>query len=199
MSQTRILELSDAVYTQIQRQAEAAGTSPAHWLAHALEQQYGHGHVWQSALARRTAAEQQVARARFEEHFGEVWTSVTQQVRTTHRSTRILPENMLIRMRRSDAPGYLRTPVPSQPRTDLELAKRLARQKGMPKYQSYIKTLLHEALVKEARQGEDRIGHQITAVGCLSGHDCPGAKTPPGLVAGYEAGNTCRDHAGNAL
>jgi predicted DNA binding CopG/RHH family protein len=37
--------------------------------------------------------------------------------------------------------------------TDLELAKRLARRKGVPKYQSYLKTLLHEALVKEASHG----------------------------------------------
>jgi hypothetical protein len=72
MSQTLILELSDAVYTMIQRQAEAAGTSPAHWLAKTLEQQYGRGHAWQSALAQRTAAEQQAARERFEQHFGEV-------------------------------------------------------------------------------------------------------------------------------
>jgi predicted DNA binding CopG/RHH family protein len=33
---------------------------------------------------------------------------------------------------------------------DLELARRLARRKGIPKYQTYIKTLLHEMLVKEA-------------------------------------------------
>jgi uncharacterized Zn finger protein (UPF0148 family) len=38
------------------------------------------------------------------------------------------------------------------PVTDLELAKRLAKRKGIPKYQSYIKALLHEALVKEASQ-----------------------------------------------
>lgn len=30
MSQTLILELSDEIYTIIQRQAEAAGTAPAH-------------------------------------------------------------------------------------------------------------------------------------------------------------------------
>ena len=34
--------------------------------------------------------------------------------------------------------------------TDLELARKLARRKGVPKYQTYIKTLLHESLVKEA-------------------------------------------------
>jgi hypothetical protein len=33
---------------------------------------------------------------------------------------------------------------------DLELPRRLARRKGIPKYQTYIKTLLHEMLVKEA-------------------------------------------------
>jgi len=36
---------------------------------------------------------------------------------------------------------------------DLELARRLARRKGIPKYQTYIKTLLHEMLVKEAENG----------------------------------------------
>ena len=39
MSQTLILELNDAVYAFIQREAEAAGMSPAHWLAKALERQ----------------------------------------------------------------------------------------------------------------------------------------------------------------
>ena len=72
MSQTLILELSDEVYTTIQRQAEGAGTSLAHWLATTLEQQYGRSHAWHSALQQRTAAEQQAARARFEQHFGEV-------------------------------------------------------------------------------------------------------------------------------
>ena len=73
MSQTLILELSDEVYTTIQRQAEGAGTSPADWLATTLEQQYGRrSQVWHSALQQRTATEQQAARARFEQHFGEV-------------------------------------------------------------------------------------------------------------------------------
>jgi hypothetical protein len=72
MSQTLILELSDKVYTTIQRQAESAGTSPAHWLAITLEQQYGARQAWQSARWPRTAAAQQAARVRFEQHFGEV-------------------------------------------------------------------------------------------------------------------------------
>ena len=72
MSQTLILELSDEVYTTIQRQAESAGTSPTHWLATTLEQQYGPRHTGQSVRQFRTTAEQHAARVRFEQHFGEV-------------------------------------------------------------------------------------------------------------------------------
>jgi hypothetical protein len=72
MSQTLILELSDAVYTIIQRQAQAAGTSPEHWLANTLERQYRPPHTGPSAGVQRTAAEQQAARERFERHFGAV-------------------------------------------------------------------------------------------------------------------------------
>jgi hypothetical protein len=72
MSQTLIIELSDEVYTTIQRQAESAGTSPAHWLATTLEQQYGPRHAWQDARRPHTTAEQDAARVRFEQHFGEV-------------------------------------------------------------------------------------------------------------------------------
>jgi uncharacterized Zn finger protein (UPF0148 family) len=36
--------------------------------------------------------------------------------------------------------------------SDLELARKLARRKGVPKYQTYIKTLLHEALTKESQE-----------------------------------------------
>jgi predicted DNA binding CopG/RHH family protein len=42
----------------------------------------------------------------------------------------------------------LRLPV-----SDLELARKIARRKGIPKYQTYIKTLLHKMLVKEAENG----------------------------------------------
>ena len=34
--------------------------------------------------------------------------------------------------------------------SDLDLARKIARHKGIPKYQTYIKTLLHKMLVKEA-------------------------------------------------
>jgi len=64
MSQTLILELSDEVYTTIQRQTESAKTSPAHWLAITLEQQYGPQHAGQSARRPRTAAEQHAAQQR---------------------------------------------------------------------------------------------------------------------------------------
>jgi hypothetical protein len=72
MSQTLIIKLSDEVYAMIQRQAEEAGTSPADWLANALELQYGRVRAWQRGLTQRTAAEQQTARERFERHFGEL-------------------------------------------------------------------------------------------------------------------------------
>jgi hypothetical protein len=72
MGQTLILELSDEIYTIIQRQAEAAGTTPAHWLVKILEQQYGPPHTRQRVEAWHTAAEQQAARERFERHVGEV-------------------------------------------------------------------------------------------------------------------------------
>lgn len=59
-----------------------------------------------------------------------------------------------------DHPGKLRRPYilefPTQqvsiqlPRADLDLARKLARRRGIPSYQSYIKSLLHDTLVKEA-------------------------------------------------
>ena len=72
MSQTLTLELSDEAYTAIRGHAETAGTSPAHWIASTLEQQYSSSHAWQMTRAQRTEAEKQVARERFERHFGEV-------------------------------------------------------------------------------------------------------------------------------
>ena len=72
MSQTLTLELSDEVYTAIRHHAETAGTSPAHWIATTLERQYGDVREWQGARTQRTEAEKQVARERFERHFGEV-------------------------------------------------------------------------------------------------------------------------------
>ena len=58
-----------------------------------------------------------------------------------------------------DHPGKLKRPYILEPPTkqvsirlpvrDLELARKLARSKGIPKYQTYIKTLLHDSLIKE--------------------------------------------------
>ncbi len=63
---------------------------------------------------------------------------------------------------RSDQSGKLKRPYVLEPPTkqvsirlpvgDLELARKLSRRKGVPKYQTYIKSLLHEALVKAAAQ-----------------------------------------------
>jgi predicted DNA binding CopG/RHH family protein len=36
------------------------------------------------------------------------------------------------------------------PITDLKLAQKLARRKGISKYQTYLMSLLHDTLVKEA-------------------------------------------------
>jgi uncharacterized Zn finger protein (UPF0148 family) len=64
---------------------------------------------------------------------------------------------------RREHPGELQHPYVLAPPTkqvsirlavsDVELARKLARRKGIPKYQTYIKTLLHEALAKEEREG----------------------------------------------
>ena len=63
-----------------------------------------------------------------------------------------------------DHPGKLRRPYILEPathpvgirvpRSDLALARKLARRKGISIYQSYIKSLLHDTLVKEAA-GDD--------------------------------------------
>ena len=72
MSQTLTLELSDEVYTAIQRHAEMAGTSLPHWIAMTLEQQYRNSPTRQDVRDQRTEEEKQAARSRFERHFGEV-------------------------------------------------------------------------------------------------------------------------------
>lgn len=72
MGQTLTLKLSDETYTLIRRRAEAAGTSPARWLASALEEQYARGRASQGGGETRPGADKQAARQRFERHFGEV-------------------------------------------------------------------------------------------------------------------------------
>jgi predicted DNA binding CopG/RHH family protein len=65
---------------------------------------------------------------------------------------------------RLDHPGELSRAYVLEPPTkqvsirlavgDVELARKLARRKRVPKYQTYIKELLHEALIKEAASGQ---------------------------------------------
>ena len=64
MSQILSLEVSDDVFVAIQRQAEAAGTSPAHVVMDLLEKQY--------RLALKSKEAHRKARERFEIHFGTV-------------------------------------------------------------------------------------------------------------------------------
>lgn len=66
MSQTLTLELSDQVFIAIQRQAETIGVPPERLVATLLEQQFA-----QFKLL-LTEAEKEVARARFERHFGAI-------------------------------------------------------------------------------------------------------------------------------
>jgi hypothetical protein len=59
-----------------------------------------------------------------------------------------------------DHPGTLRRPYILEPVTtqvsltlpasDLELARKLARRKGIARYQTYIRSLIHQTLAKEA-------------------------------------------------
>lgn len=70
MSQTLTLELNDEIYAAIQRRAEAAEMSPAHWITHMLEQQCEHLRDWQIVRAHQTEAEKQAARKRFEQTRG---------------------------------------------------------------------------------------------------------------------------------
>ena len=64
MSRILTLEVSDEIYTLLQRQAQAAGTSPAEVIMGALERQY----AW--VRSAQTEVDNQVARTRFERHFG---------------------------------------------------------------------------------------------------------------------------------
>jgi hypothetical protein len=65
MSQTLTLELNERVFSAIQRQAEYLGISPERLVATLLEQQF----AWFSKFL-LTDTEKQLARAKFEHHFG---------------------------------------------------------------------------------------------------------------------------------
>lgn len=65
MSQTLTLELSDQIFTLIQRQAEGLGVPPESLVAMLLEQRFG-----QMFKLLLPDPEKEIARSRFENHFG---------------------------------------------------------------------------------------------------------------------------------
>jgi hypothetical protein len=65
MGQTIKVKLTDAAYAALQRQAQAAGTTPSGEAACSLEQHFG-------GVSPRGDREQRAARERFERHFGEI-------------------------------------------------------------------------------------------------------------------------------
>ena len=67
MSQVLTLELSDKAFIAIQRQAELIGISAEHLATRLLEQQFDR--VLKLLL---TETEKEIARARFERHFGAI-------------------------------------------------------------------------------------------------------------------------------
>lgn len=69
---TLTLELSDAAYAAIRRQAETTGTSPARLAEISLERQFGTSSGLRDGGSRTTEVEEQAARERFERHFGAV-------------------------------------------------------------------------------------------------------------------------------
>ncbi|MBI1831190.1 MAG: hypothetical protein HYR84_07060 [Planctomycetes bacterium] len=69
MSQTLVVEVNDQVYETIRKQAEAAGTSPAHVAGQALEQRFN---GTPKPADTRSEAEKEAARQRFRRHFGAV-------------------------------------------------------------------------------------------------------------------------------
>ncbi len=66
MSQKLSIEISDEFYNLITEYAENANMSPSQWLITTLEQQLG------IDVYNFTEKEKQLARERFERHFGEV-------------------------------------------------------------------------------------------------------------------------------
>lgn len=65
MSQTLTLQISEQVFAAIQRQAAALGIAPESLVATLVEQQF-----IQKSQRSADAVEKEVARARFERHFG---------------------------------------------------------------------------------------------------------------------------------
>jgi hypothetical protein len=72
MSQALHIEVSDEAFSEIRRQAESAGTSPAQLAAVMLEQQFGGPSSLEYAGSPEMEAGRRAARERFERHFGAV-------------------------------------------------------------------------------------------------------------------------------
>ncbi len=69
MNRTLTIQLSDKVFAALRRRAQTEGTSPAHWVAEALEEQFGPS---ADAASSQTDGAKQAAQERFEDHFGAV-------------------------------------------------------------------------------------------------------------------------------
>jgi predicted transcriptional regulator len=72
MSHSLTIELSDAVYSALQRHALSSEQSPAEAAAAALEQHFGATEGTPENGRRMSENEKQAARQRFERHFGAV-------------------------------------------------------------------------------------------------------------------------------
>jgi hypothetical protein len=72
MSHPLTVEISDAAYTALQRQAQAAAQSPTELAAATLEQHFGVAPAPRPSGQPTTEAEKQAARERLKRHFGAV-------------------------------------------------------------------------------------------------------------------------------
>lgn len=72
MSHSLTIELSDAVYAALQRQAQSFAQSPAEAAAATLEQHFGALNGTHSSGRPMSEADKEAARQRFERHFGAV-------------------------------------------------------------------------------------------------------------------------------
>lgn len=70
MSQQLVLEVNDQIFRALEERAAAMGTSPIQAALAALEENLAGKNGQQQPWRRRTEAEQQAARERYERHFG---------------------------------------------------------------------------------------------------------------------------------
>jgi hypothetical protein len=112
MSQTLTVELSDEVYAAIQRQAEEANTSPAQLATLSLEQHFGRG-VMRGKL-RRCGLKQSCKRHGNGSSGTSARSTSDMQLEQTTRALMLTwHARTSITTRRSDAPRYVRLPLPA--------------------------------------------------------------------------------------